>query len=109
MRRYVLDRHLGDVANHLMLAGEIGEIGLLGIFVPFAGEDTAPAEVLDDRARVPSVFLGGNFVPVDPLLENRRRLENHNPARRNWNLCSGFRIATDTLALLAHDKGAERR
>src|SRR5215468_380796 len=46
---------------------------------------------------------------VDALLENRRRLEHHNPSRRDWHLCPGFGIAADTLPLLAHHEGAERR
>lgn len=54
MGRYVLDRHLGDVANHLMLTGEVGEIGLLGIFVPLAGEDTPTAEILEPATQSPN-------------------------------------------------------
>src|SRR6266446_1604789 len=45
---------------------------------------------------------------VDALLENRRRLEHHNPSRRDWHFRSGLRIAPDALALLAHHERAER-
>src|SRR4051812_21013333 len=48
-------------------------------------------------------------VAVDPLLQDRGRLEHHDPARRDRHLGPRLRIAADTLALLAHHEGAERR
>src|SRR5712691_3675674 len=46
---------------------------------------------------------------VDALLENRRRLEHHNPARRYWHFGAGLGIAADALALLADHERPERR
>ena len=48
-------------------------------------------------------------MPVDALLENRRRLEHHDTPRRNRHLGAGLRVASDTLTLLAHHERAERR
>src|SRR5436190_6546565 len=48
-------------------------------------------------------------VSVDPLLQDRRRLEHHHTTRRDWHLGTSLRIATDALTLLADDEGAERR
>src|SRR5437016_5077137 len=46
---------------------------------------------------------------IDALLEDRRRLEHHHPARRDRHFLAGLGIAAHTLPLLAHDKRAERR
>src|ERR1700722_3701246 len=48
-------------------------------------------------------------VAVDPLLQNRRRLEHHHAPRRNRYLGAGLRVTADTLALLAHHERSERR
>src|ERR1700748_3215883 len=53
-----------------------------------------------------SVF--GFGVAVDALLEDRRRLEHHDPARRNRNLLAGLGITADPLTLIAHNKGTDR-
>src|ERR1700690_189573 len=42
------------------------------------------------------------------MLEDRRRLEHHHPARRDRPFLAGLGIAPDALALLAHHEGAER-
>src|SRR6185312_7887990 len=59
------------------------------------------------HARDRVAFLGVGAV-VDALLQDRRRLEHHDPARRDRNLGPGLGIAADPLALLAHHEGAER-
>src|SRR5712671_5496065 len=48
-------------------------------------------------------------VPVDPLLQNGRRLEHHYATRRNRHLGAGLRITSDTLTFLAHHERPERR
>src|ERR1700704_2036384 len=47
-------------------------------------------------------------VPVDPLLQNSRRLEHHHATRRNRHFGAGLRITADTLAFLAHHERSER-
>src|SRR5262245_31902018 len=46
---------------------------------------------------------------VDPLLQDRRRLEDHHPPRRDRHFLAGLRIAADALPFLAHDERAKRR
>src|SRR3954462_7714624 len=48
-------------------------------------------------------------IAVDALLENRRRLEHHHPARRNRYFLAGLGVTPDPLALLAHHERTERR
>src|ERR1700742_1709233 len=50
----------------------------------------------------------GFGVALGWLLEDRRRLEHHDPARRNRNLLAGLGITADPLTLIAHNKGTER-
>src|ERR1700754_2848219 len=50
----------------------------------------------------------GNGMTVDPLLQDRRRLEHHHTPRRDRYFSSGLWITTDTLTLLAHHERAER-
>src|ERR1041385_3204259 len=45
---------------------------------------------------------------IDPLLEDRGRLEHHHAPRRDRDFLAGLGIAADALALLAHHKRAER-
>src|ERR1700737_1802477 len=54
-------------------------------------------------------FAVAGTVAVDPLLQNRRRLEHHDTAGRNRHFGAGLRVTAYTLALLAHHEGAERR
>src|SRR4051794_32945756 len=57
--------------------------------------------------RLAGVAIGA--VPgVDPLLQDRRRLEHHDPAGRDRHLGAGLGVATDALTLLADHEGAER-
>src|SRR5947209_8555446 len=59
-----------------------------------------------------SVFLAvavGDGLAIDPLLQDRRRLEHHHAARRDRNFGAGLRIASNPLTLLAHHERAERR
>src|SRR5437879_4083793 len=46
---------------------------------------------------------------VDPLLQYRRRLEHHYATWRDRHFSTSLRITSDTLTLLAHHEGAERR
>src|SRR6516225_1902456 len=46
---------------------------------------------------------------IDTLLEDGRRLEHHDTARRNRHFLAGLWIAADPLAFFAHDERAERR
>src|SRR5262249_7337802 len=46
---------------------------------------------------------------VDALLENRRRLEDHNPPRRNRHFLTRLGVTPDSLALFTHYKRAKRR
>src|SRR4051794_32796231 len=56
-----------------------------------------------DRTRTKLIFGGvGDVNAVDALLEDRRRLEHHDPARRDRHFLAGLRIAPDPLALLAN-------
>ena len=45
--RDFLARQLGDVPVDGMFTPEIREVGLLGILVPLAGEDTRPSDLLE--------------------------------------------------------------
>src|SRR5215471_2482778 len=47
-------------------------------------------------------------VGVDALLEDGRWLEYHHPPRRDRHFLTGFGIAADALAFLAHHERAER-
>jgi hypothetical protein len=46
---------------------------------------------------------------IDPLFEDGGWLEHHRPPGRYRHLLTGLGIAAHALALLAHDKRAERR
>src|SRR5262252_6042930 len=65
--------------------------------------------MLNQKALVVLGVAVGDSVPVDTLLQDRRRLEHHHTARRNRYFGAGLRIASDTLTLLAHHEGTERR
>src|SRR3972149_924305 len=55
-----------------------------------------------------SLRFVGDVVAVDALLEDRRRLEHHRPARRNRNFLAGLGIAPNALTFFAHDERTER-
>src|SRR6202022_2368714 len=63
----------------------------------------------NELSLVDLAFAVAGTVAVDPLLQNRRRLEHHYTARGNRHLGAGLRVSADTLALLAHHEGTERR
>src|SRR6516225_2730397 len=46
---------------------------------------------------------------IDPLFEDRRRLEDHHPPRGDRHFLAGLGITADTLAFFAHHERAERR
>src|ERR1700744_2578573 len=71
----------------------------------------------EQRRRFPDRALFGVFffdsgcidvIAVDPLLQDRRRLEHHHAPRRDRNFGSRLRIASDALTFLAHHERAER-
>ena len=47
MRGDIGQRHLRDVAGESVVAVVVGPVGQLGIFVPLAGENAAPAQWLE--------------------------------------------------------------
>src|SRR3954453_240102 len=51
----------------------------------------------------------GDRMSVDPLLQYRRGLEHHHTTRRDRHFRSRLRVTSDTLTLLAHHEGTERR
>src|SRR5207244_10286408 len=51
----------------------------------------------------------GRVVRIDPLLQNRGRLEHHHSPRRNRHFLASLGISADSLALLANHERAERR
>src|ERR1700722_14273473 len=57
----------------------------------------------------PSLLAAAVRFRIDSLLEDSRRLEHHDPARRDRHFLAGLGIAADALALLAHHERAERR
>src|SRR4051812_38315291 len=50
----------------------------------------------------------GDVSAVDALLEDGRRLEHHDPARRDRHFLAGLRVAADPLALLANHERTKR-
>src|SRR5206468_880810 len=79
--------------------------GALSTRVPLLGP-TPRGPMNQTRSELVFGFVG-HVSAVDALLEDRRRLEHHDPARRDRNLLAGLRIAADALTLLAHHEGAE--
>src|SRR5580700_10779542 len=64
-----------------------------------------PRPILHQRLR----SLAAVRLRIDSLLEDSRRLEHHDPARRDRHFLAGLGIAADALAFLAHHERAERR
>jgi hypothetical protein len=45
---------------------------------------------------------------IDLLFQNRQRIEQDNPSRRDWGVNAGLRVPAHALAFLANGERAER-
>lgn len=88
-----LDRNLGDVAFHLMVAIEIGEVSDLGIFVPFACED-ALAPFLKASPQPPDSCKQVNELEQLGLFRFLLLAQAHHPLQKLDSRLVGFAVST---------------